>query len=395
MRRFLAVALICALLSASLGVVLPQAGSGPALAADRSVVVSTTYPSVTTGKGKEISFPIVVNNKGSVDEWLKLEVTTAPEGWNPVLKASGFVVREAFVAAGEQQEITLSVTPPADAQAGDYKLSVRATSGDGQVSQTLDLTVGISESVSTGLSLSTQYPMLRGEPGTKFEFKLDLVNQATEDRTIDLSANAPEGWEVTFQPAYDAKQLTSLRVEAGKTQGLDVGVKAPAMAATGEYPITIQASSGSDKASVDLNVSVVGTGKLTFTTASGRLNAEANAGEEAVIAAIVQNSGAADLQEITFAGSPPDGWTVNFDPAKLDKLEPGAIQQVNIRLKPSSKAIAGDYMVTVRASSGSAYDSRDIRVSVSTSTVWGFAGVLIVGIVLVGMTGLYMRLGRR
>ncbi|MGQ9675689.1 MAG: COG1470 family protein [Chloroflexota bacterium] len=394
MRKLVAVALVCALLGSSLGIVLPGSDS-TVLAADRSVVLSTTYPSVTTGKGKEVSFPIVVHNKGSVDEWLKLEITTAPDGWTPTLKDAGFVVREVFVPATESQTVTLSMTPPADTKAGDYQVNLKASSGDGQVSSTLAIKVGISEDVSTGLKLSTQYPMLRGAPGNKFEFKLDLVNQASEDRTIDLSASAPEGWEVTFQPAYESKQLTSLRVKAGSTQGIDVQVQTPQVAVSGEYPINVKASAAGDSASVDLNVTLIGAGKLSLTTASGRLNAEANAGEETVLQALVQNTGAGDLKDVTFSASTPDGWEVTFDPAKLTELKVGAPQQVSVRIKPSAKAIAGDYVMTMRASSGTASASSDIRVTVTTSTVWGFAGVLIVGLVLVGMMGLYVRLGRR
>ncbi len=395
MRRIAAVALISALLLSCLGVLLPQVGAGEALAADRSVVVSTTYPSVVTGKGNEITFPVQVKNKGSVDEWLKLEISGAPDGWNPSLKDRGFVVREVFVPAGQTQEITLSMTPPASVQPGDYRIAVKAASVDGQVTASLEVNVGITESVSTGLKLSTQYPMLRGEAGNTFEFKLDLVNQATEDRTINLSANTPEGWEVTFKPAYESTQLTSLRVKAGATQGLDVQVKPPAQVAPGEYPIQVLASSAGDKATVDLSITLTGTGKLSFTTASGRLNAEANAGSETLLQAVLQNVGAADLQNITFSASTPEGWTVTFEPDKVAELKTGASQQINVRITPSSKAIAGDYVVTMRASSGMTSDSRDIRVSVTTSTAWGFAGVLIVGIVLVGMTGIYMRLGRR
>lgn len=395
MRRIVAVVLASALLFSCLGLLLPQVGAQQALAADRSVVVSTTYPSVVTGKGNEITFPVQVNNKGSVDEWLKLEITGAPDGWNPSLKDRGFVVREVFVPAGQNQEITLSMTPPANAQAADYRITVKAVSLDGLISSSLELKVGIAENVSTGLKLSTQYPMLRGEASSTFGFKLDLVNQATEDRTINLSANAPEGWEVTFKPAYESTQLTSLRVKAGATQGLDVTVRPPAQAAPGEYPIQVTASSGGDKASVDLSITLTGTGKLSFTTASGRLNAEATAGSETILQAVLQNVGAADLQNITFSASTPDGWTVNFEPDKVAELKTGAAQQINVRIKPSSKAIAGDYVVTMRASSGMTSDSRDIRVSVTTSTAWGLVGVLIVGIVLVGMTGMYMRLGRR
>jgi uncharacterized membrane protein len=65
-------------------------------------------------------------------------------------------------------------------------------------------------------------------------------------------------------------------------------------------------------------------------------------------------------------------------------------------LTPSSKAIAGDYMTTFSANgTGSAASSADIRVTVSTSTMWGIIGVAIVAIALLIAVGAVARFGRR
>ena len=64
-------------------------------------------------------------------------------------------------------------------------------------------------------------------------------------------------------------------------------------------------------------------------------------------------------------------------------------------MTPSDKAIAGDYMVNVSASGDGASDNADFRVTVTTSTMWGIAGVGIIGIALLVMVGAVARFGRR
>lgn len=405
MRRVLAVAAVCLLLLSGVLAVFAPSATSRVEAADRAIVVSTQYPSITTGKGKELTFPVVITNKGTGDEWLKIELLSAPSNWKALIKDRGLDIREVFVAGGRtdstagfvpgQAAVTVSMTPPDTTTAGEYKVSVKATSLDGQVSSTLDLKIGISGDIISGLKMSTQLPAINGSPGSDFSFKLDLVNDASVDRTVDLAAVVPEGWQATFKPAYESNQVSSLRVKAGSTQGADVTISSLSTAATGSYPVTVAASSGSDKASVELKINLVGTGRLSFTSLTGRYNAEANAGGQAIFDILVQNIGAGDLQNLSFSGSPPEGWEVTFEPTKLASLKPGIQQQVQVIINPSGKAIAGDYVLTLRTSSGFTSESMDVRVMVTTSTMWGIVAVLIVAIVLVGMGLVYWQLGRR
>ncbi|MGQ9459004.1 MAG: COG1470 family protein, partial [Anaerolineae bacterium] len=70
--------------------------------------------------------------------------------------------------------------------------------------------------------------------------------------------------------------------------------------------------------------------------------------------------------------------------------------EVTAKIRPAEKAVAGDYMVTVRASTeGTASESADFRITVRTSTLWGVVGVALIGIA-VGVVALaVLRFGRR
>ena len=64
-------------------------------------------------------------------------------------------------------------------------------------------------------------------------------------------------------------------------------------------------------------------------------------------------------------------------------------------ITPPAKAIAGDFVTTVRATSRGESASANFRVTVKTSTMWGIAGVGIIGVALLVMVGAVARFGRR
>ena len=64
-------------------------------------------------------------------------------------------------------------------------------------------------------------------------------------------------------------------------------------------------------------------------------------------------------------------------------------------LTPSSKALAGDYMLTFTASDNADSASTDYRVTVATSTLWGIVGIGIIAIALLIAVGAVARFGRR
>ncbi|MCL5266238.1 MAG: NEW3 domain-containing protein [Chloroflexi bacterium] len=364
-------------------------------AADPDVVLSTTYPSITAGKGQDITFPIDVINRGKSDERLDLSVVSAPKGWETTLKDRGYGVRSLYLLAGKTQSFTLQVKPSEDAAVGNQKIVLQAASSDGSVKSTLELNVGLEAKPLGGVKLATIYPVLRGPSTSKFQFQVDVTNQGDDERTVGLATAQPQDWQVTVQPSYDQKQISSMRLKGGETKSVDVQITPSAKAQPGEYNIDLQATAGNAKDALRLKVALIGTTELSLETSTGRLNMDATAGQPSPISVVVTNKGSADLRNITFSSSKADGWEVTFNPNKIDTLAAGQSQEVNVTVKPSGKAIAGDYAVSLTASSGSASDKAQLRVTVETSTLWGWTGIALVVIVIGGLGGLFLRLGRR
>ena len=110
---------------------------------------------------------------------------------------------------------------------------------------------------------------------------------------------------------------------------------------------------------------------------------------------VIDDQLAAPAEEVELSGSGPGGWKITFEPKAIDRLAPEQNREVQALVTPSEKAIAGDYVATLRASSRGENTSGQFRITVATSTVWGAAGVGIIAIALLVLVGAVARFGRR
>ena len=125
------------------------------------------------------------------------------------------------------------------------------------------------------------------------------------------------------------------------------------------------------------------------------LNAQVTSGGTGTVSLIVTNSGSVPLTGVSLTSTPPTGWTVTFAPTSIPSLQPGAASTVTATIHPASNALTGDYDVTMTATSGGATQSLDIRTTVQTSPLWGFLGLALIAVVLVGLGWVFRRYGRR
>src|SRR3954447_878495 len=350
------------------------------------VTISTDYPSITVQAGKNVKFPVRFTNNGTVDRELNVTID-GPDDWKPQLKNQSFLVRSVYLQAGKTLTTDFTVDPPNSVTAGSYTFTVTGTDARGTGTAALTLNIGVSDTGPSGVRLVSQYPNLRGGADKPFEFKADLINQSDEDRDFTLASRAPEGWEVVFQPAFEKRQISGIRLKAGETKGLDINVTPTRSARAADYPILTDAASGADQAQVQLGVTVTGNYKLTVRTPPpGSLNAQATAGDNTNVSLNVQNSGSGDITNVALAATKPDGWDVTFQPESIDRIAPGASREVVMAIQPAGRAIPGDYMVRVTASNPQVNEQTGVRVTVSTPTTWGLVGL---GIVVLSIGGLY------
>jgi uncharacterized membrane protein len=212
---------------------------------------------------------------------------------------------------------------------------------------------------------------------------------------VDLEAEAPEGFQVTFKLRFGSEEVTSFPVKAGESKSLDIEVKPPRQAQAGEYPLNVRAYSNQTQAALALTAVITGQADLDVTTPDGRLSAQATAGGENVLKIIVHNRGSAPARDVELSSFPPSGWTVEFEPKTVTEITPDNFAEVTTKIKPSDKTVAGDYMLTITARSESISSSKDFRITVVTSTLWGIVGVGIIVIALGAVGWAVSRFGRR
>jgi len=359
------------------------------------LTVSTVYPGTTVTAGKTASFNLMLDNAGLIPLNTKISIGELPSGWTATFTGGGNVVSRVFVKPEASASFSLALDIPADTKQGEYHVSVTADAG-GDITDTLDLSLIVSDTeVAQGL-FKSQFPELQGGATATFGFNVDLTNSGTEDKYYSLSADAPDGWQVSFRPTTASTDIVSLTVAAGQTQQLSVNVKPPADVRAGEYVIPCVAVSTTESMSLDLKVIITGNYTLQLKTNDGRLNADAQVGRETPVTLVVTNTGSADLTNLTFTSTAPTGgWAIRFDQPVIDTLVAGATQEVVAFIKPDTNAVAGDYAASIGVETAQAKANIDLRVAVKTSTLWGIVAVIIIVLLAGGLYLVFKKFGRR
>lgn len=353
----------------------------------------TDYPQVTERIGDDIELDLTLANRKLPPQRVDLQVVGLPEGWEWTFHGGGKPVAAAMVGPDENRSLRLEITPPDEATAGDFRFSVRGTSDQRQLD--LPITLTLSEAEPAKLNLEAKLPALRGSPKSSFDFQVTVENDSAEDAVVNLLAETPPGFQAVFKEQYGSQELTSLPIEAGQSKDVKVSVSPPQRADAGKYQVTVKAASGSLDATLPLELDITGQPTLALRGADDRLSGSAIAGEEKSFTLALINAGSAPARNVELAATPPSGWKVEFEPKEIDSIPPGQPTEVTVKMTPSQKAIAGDYMVQLRANGDGVSDRADFRVTVTTSTMWGVAGLGVIAAAVLVLGLAVTRYGRR
>lgn len=253
------------------------------------------------------------------------------------------------------------------------------------------------------MTLATNYPTIEAIATGSFAFDVTLNYAGTIDRTFDLNATVPNGWDVYITPQYDtSKRISSILLKKSDFSPTTDTVKLTAspppwpLANPGEYRITLEAVSGNVSGNVDLIAKITARYNLTAAPTNQLYNTTAKAGQDNTFSIQVTNLGTATIDNIAFSSDKPDGWQITYQPEKIDLLNVVDQKTVDVIIKPPPKTVAGDYMITLNVSGKQASaDKMNVRVTVETPSVWGWVGVIIIVLVVIGLIAVFMRFSRR
>ncbi|MEI7615774.1 MAG: NEW3 domain-containing protein [Actinomycetota bacterium] len=249
--------------------------------------------------------------------------------------------------------------------------------------------------ITPSIKFDVTYPEVKAISGAAFSFSADLGYIGPVETVFNLTAEAPEGWYVSIQPSYDAKEISAVKLIQGKKESLKIVATPLTTQKPGEYIIKIKASSDTLQTEIQLKAVITAKYELSFLTTNGRYDTKATSGKDNHFAVQVKNIGSAPIEKIALNSTGPDGWKIKYTPEKIDKLEAGATADIDITIYPPDKTIAGDYMLNLRVDSTNSNPRMDLRVTVQTPTIWGWVGIGIIVIVIVGVAVIFAKLGRR
>ncbi|HET7846771.1 MAG TPA: NEW3 domain-containing protein, partial [Acidimicrobiia bacterium] len=345
---------------------LPAAAQeAPTPATPTSLSITSPYVGVAVKPGDSATFELTVASPPG--DRVGFTVNGLPEGWEGELRGGGFVVDEVQVDETGFVTLELQVDVPAETEEGDYDISVNGTGGAG--SDQLNLSIRVAASVGGDVTMTTDFPALRGPADSTYSFDLAIANNTPQEIQFGLSANGPEGWLTEIKPSGEA-QASTVTVAAGETAQVTVDVDPPDAVAAGDYLITARAEGGGLSAETQLGVQITGSFAIDIATLNEALNVTVRGEQATDLALVVTNTGTAPLAGATVTATPPQGWDVVFDRSTVD-LEPGQSVQVTASITPSGDAINGDYVVTFSSAVAETSDSIEVRATVETSAIWG------------------------
>ncbi len=375
------------LLSAGLVLVFIAA---PAAAAAATFGITTPYPAVSVQPGNNVTFTLDITVPQA--ERVDLVVGGAPSGWTANIQGGGNAVNAVYVGGSTAATVQLSVTVPQTAAAGSQTLTVTATAPQG--TRSLPLQVTVLGATSGAIQLTTDFAKLSGTATSTFSYSLTLTNTGTQKQTFTLQGQGPDGWQVTVHPASNAQALTDT-IDGGANDTLSVSATPPNSIAAGAYPIQITVAGGGQSGTANLEADVAGSPSVSLSTPNQVLNAQVTAGSTGTVSLVVTNTGSTPLQNVAVTASAPSGWTTTFAPTSIATLAPQAANTVTATIKPASDALSGDYDITFTVTAGTATANVDIRTTVQTSPLWGFIGLGLIALVIIGLGWVFRRYGRR
>ncbi len=254
------------------------------------------------------------------------------------------------------------------------------------------------------LTFKTDYPKIEVISGASVSFQVTLIytNMADNaDKEFDLITVLPDNW-TGYVNSSSGTRIASINLDPTASYGSIVTVNASPSPylppEPGEYKVTLQATSGDLKGSIDLTAVVTAQYSMSLapTGTTPIYSTTATAGKDKVYSVTLQNSGSAAIDKINLSSTQPQDWVITFPNKTIDSLAADSQQTIDVKIRPAEKAIAGDYQITLMAT-GKQASAQDlnIRVTVVTPSVWGWVGVAIIVIVIIALGFVFMRFSRR
>ncbi len=231
----------------------------PPASADAAVSIITTFPVLRGTVDSTFNFEIVIENDTGADSSFSLESAVvdsngqALSGWEIDYTPSfgeERLISSISVADALSERVDVRVTPPRGTNAGDYFVPVRAYDEAGfEATTILQVTVrGTGDIITTTDTGRLNIDAVAGESAAA-KFRITNIGTA-ELNDISLVADAPQGWEATFEPS------TVSSLPAANLIDIPFTVLPAGDAIPGDYLVTLRAVHPDTVDSLEIRVTV-------------------------------------------------------------------------------------------------------------------------------------------
>ncbi len=218
--------------------------------ASKGVKITTSYPELRGPSDANFEFSLDVESELDKDAIFDLFVK-GPEGWDINFKPAyeSKYISSLRLKAGQSSSVAVEVKPPPMAQAGEYPLTIRVSSGDAQAEAKLKViltgTYNLEVGTPTGLlSLDAR----QGKPAN-ISFYVKNTGSAVNNGIGFLSFK-PENWKVEFKP----EKIPSLK--PGELKQVEVTITPYSEALVGDYAVNIRVEGEKADKTLEFRVSV-------------------------------------------------------------------------------------------------------------------------------------------
>lgn len=226
-----------------------------------------------------------------------------------------------------------------------------------------------------------------------FRYNASLYNGRNHAAIFEFNARVPSGWNTVFR--VDGMQVTSFRIDSGRTQDVTIEITPSPAVQPGKYKIPVTATAEGDTVMLALEAAVKGAYNVELTTPDGRLSDEITEGSRKPVHLTIKNTGSLLLDGLELSAQSPPKWDVTFEPAKIERLEPGKSADVIARVHVPDKTIAGDYVTNFSVKNASVNGNATFRMTVTTSWLAGWLGVIVILLAVGIIYYLIRKYGRR
>ncbi len=198
------------------------------------------------------------------------------------------------------------------------------------------------------VALYTPFTEVTVSPGESINYTVDVINNTSEIKTVDLSiTGVSRGWVSTIKAG--GLTIGQISVLPHDKKSFTLTIEVPLKVNKGTYNFKLKAG---NYASLPLSViiSKQGTFKTVLTTQQSNMQGHSNS--TYTYTATLDNM-TADRQNYALMADAPRGWTVTFknkyQAVTSVGIDPNNSENVVIEIKPPSEVETGTYKIPIRA----------------------------------------------